>query len=98
MCDRAAEVLCRGIRLLGNLWQDQTVGVVPIGGVARSAYVKQRLAEALARSPEKRYHLVEPQLSPIAGAVLLALERHGIIATDPLLARLHADPHAAFGG
>ncbi len=74
----------------------ETVALTLIGSAARSRYMRERLMHMLAEQVDKHYRLVEPALAPVAGAVLLALEHHGIALDEPLLRTLAAHPQAAF--
>jgi glucosamine kinase len=94
LCDRAAEEIATGVKIMGPLIAAPTVPVALIGGLARSAYVAGRVAELLARPGERRYQLQEPELTPVAGAALLALERAGVPIDDAVVASIAASPHA----
>ena len=96
VCDMALHEFSIGIRLLGNFFASDTVSLVLIGSAARSPYMRDRLAEILLGQNGKMYQLVEPALAPVAGAVLIALEQHGVILTETLLQALAADPRAVF--
>lgn len=95
-CAAAGEALLRGIRLLGILFAQETVECALIGSVIRSPVIKQQLTTALAQPTNKRYVLVEPALAPAAGAVLMALQQHGVMVDDPLCETLGAHPGADF--
>jgi hypothetical protein len=58
--------------------------------------MRERLIHMLAEQAGKHYRLVEPVLAPVAGAVLLALEHHGVALDESLLRTLAAHPDAAF--
>jgi glucosamine kinase len=93
VCDRAAETLSIGIRLVGNCFERGTVRVAVIGGVAQDVYIRNELVRALDRSEERRYVMVKPELSNAAGAILLALRNCGVFADDSVLANLRtSDP------
>jgi glucosamine kinase len=96
VCDMAVREFSVGIRLVGNFFASDTVPFVLIGSAARSLYMRGRLAEMLRAQSGKTYQLVEPALVPVAGAVLIALEKHGIILEETLLRTLTAHPRAAF--
>jgi len=80
VCDRAAEQLRIGIELVGSNFSDREVEVAFIGSVIRSPYMSAKLGELLSASPSKRYRVVEPQLPPVVGAVLLAYRELGLPA------------------
>ena len=96
VCDTAVREFSVGIRLVGNFFASDTVPFVLIGSAARSPYMRDRLAEMLREQPGKTYQLMEPALVPVAGAVLIALEKHGIVLEEALLSTLAAHPRAAF--
>ncbi|REE80085.1 glucosamine kinase [Paenibacillus taihuensis] len=78
VCDRGVEALDTGIRLLGSCFEEDTIHVAFIGSVIRDEYVRTALTRALERKTNREYLVVEPALSPAAGAVLLAVEAAGI--------------------
>jgi len=96
VCDTAVREFSIGIRLVGMMFASDTVALTLIGSAARSHYMRERLTHMLAEQVGKHYRLDEPVLAPVAGAVLLALEQHGIALDEPLLRTLAAHPHAAF--
>lgn len=96
VCDTAVREFSVGIRLVGNFFASETVPFVLIGSAARSPYMRGRLTEMLREQVGKTYQLVEPALVPVAGAVLIALEKHGIVLEESLLRTLTAHPQAAF--
>lgn len=77
-CDQAVQGLATGIRLLGECFTIDEIGVVLIGSLARTHAICEALREVLALQSQKRYWIVEPALPPVAGAVLLALDHIGI--------------------
>jgi glucosamine kinase len=88
VCDNAAAMLAIGIRLIGSCFAAERVEVALIGGAVRSAYVQQAVAQALSRSPQRGYEVVDPALSCAAGAVLMALDRTGVVIDAATRARL----------
>jgi glucosamine kinase len=76
VCDQAAAAVATGIRLIGACFPH---GTVP---VARA------VGEALARNANRDYQVVEPALSSVQGAVLMALERVGVTVDDALVSAL----------
>ncbi|RJX37441.1 ATPase [Paenibacillus pinisoli] len=85
VCDRAIHQLKTGIEMIGASFESETVEVAYIGSVIRSGYVSSRLSEQLAQGSNKRYLAVEPALSPVAGAVLLAYQKLGAAAPEASL-------------
>lgn len=90
VCQEAACALARGIRLVGSCFPPGRVPVALVGSVARSAFFEQAVTLTLGKRPNRDYHVVEPALSSLQGAVLMALERVGKQADDALVAKLKA--------
>jgi glucosamine kinase len=88
VCDRAIEEMRVGIQLVGSQFENETIPVALIGGVAGSPYVVGRLKQVMATDGPKRYSVVEAMLPPAAGAVLMALERCGVAPTHEVIERL----------
>ena len=72
-CDRVAEMLGLGIRLIGGCFAGNAVSVALIGGMIRSPYMQAAVARALSKSAGGRYTIVEPAASGEAGAARMAL-------------------------
>lgn len=88
VCDAAAYALGIGIRLLGNCFAGETVSIALIGGVVHSAYMRQAIEIILAQDTQKRFQIVEAAYSSEAGAVLMALTRHGVVIDASVLSAL----------
>jgi len=73
-CDRAAETLGVGIRLLGGCFADDFVSVALIGGVVRSPYFQAAMARTLGQSAGKRYEIAEPAAPGEIGAARMAMQ------------------------
>jgi len=72
VCTRAAEEVVEGIQLVGKRFQSQPVQVALVGSSINSAYIKNAIRELL---PEDAgYHLTEPVLPPVLGAILMAMQ------------------------
>ena len=91
VCNAAAAAVGAGVRLVGSCFASDSVSVALIGGVAQSVYMRQSIGAALAKSADKRYQIVESALSSEAGAVLMALARHGVTIDDTVIAALKAN-------
>ncbi|WP_152392906.1 BadF/BadG/BcrA/BcrD ATPase family protein [Paenibacillus guangzhouensis] len=78
VCNRAAEQLQLGIELVGSNFDQHNVEVALIGSVICSTYMREKLTELLIANPIKQYQVVEPQFSPVVGAILLANKELGI--------------------
>jgi len=78
VCDRAAEQLRVGIELVGSNYTGPSIEVSLIGSVICSPYMRGKLTELLIANPIKHYYVIEPHLSPVAGAILLAYKELGI--------------------
>lgn len=91
VCDEAASALEEGIRIVGSRFSEETISVAFVGSVIRDPYIRRIVSERLqqAAAPErKRFRVIEPALSPVAGAVVLALQSKGVAITPDILARL----------
>ena len=88
VCDEAVQSLETGIRLVGNSFQKQSVKVCFIGSVIRSPYIRKKLTYVLEGSSNKSYRVVEPNLSPVAGAVAMSLKECGIKISQNILDNL----------
>jgi glucosamine kinase len=95
VCDTGIAELATGIRLVGNMFASHSISCALIGGVADSAYVRNGLMKVLTQNAGRRYKFIEPRLSPAAGAVLLALQRHNVLVDDMILETLSEHPRAA---
>ncbi|OPA77382.1 hypothetical protein BVG16_13035 [Paenibacillus selenitireducens] len=78
VCNRAAEQLRLGIELVGSNFAQRNVEVALIGSVICSPYMSGKLTELLMANPIKQYRVVETQLQPVVGAILLAYKELGI--------------------
>jgi glucosamine kinase len=94
VCDQGAATLATGIRLVGGCFPDEPVLVALIGGVVRSPFMSRAVEQVLDRNANRRYQIVEPVLSSVQGAVLMALERWGKVIEEPLV-RVLAESSAA---
>jgi len=92
VCDEAISSLATGIRLAGSTFEGESVPCALIGSVARSEYIRNELDKALAYKRDKRFPVLEPRLPPVAGAVLLALQKLDVTVDDELIERLRDCP------
>jgi glucosamine kinase len=90
VCQEAARALATGIRLVGGCFPPGRVPLALVGSVARSTFIEQALTHALGRKPNREYRVVEPVLSSVQGAVLMALEQCGRQVDDALVDALIA--------
>lgn len=88
VCDEAVRSLETGIRLVGGSFRERSVKVCYVGSVIRSTYIRSQLTEVLQGNSNKDYQVVEPSLSPVAGAVAISLRECGIKMDRELLAGL----------
>jgi glucosamine kinase len=88
VCDQAATTLGIGIRLVGSCFPDAPIPVALEGSVVRSPYLERAVKQVLARKANLEYQVVEPALSSVQGAVLMALERCGRVIDSALVHRL----------
>lgn len=89
-CDRIAEALCQGIRLVGGCFGDSLVSVALIGSLIRSTYFQMAIAQRLAMNSSKRYQIEEPVFSGEIGAALMAMQLLAGEVTPQLRAALQA--------
>ncbi|CAH8715137.1 ATPase [Paenibacillus thiaminolyticus] len=101
VCDEAASALEQGIRIVGSRFSEETLSVAFVGSVIRDPYIRrivaERLQQAAASTPacgRKRFRVIEPALSPVAGAIVLALQSIGVAITPDILARLQRHPRS----
>jgi N-acetylglucosamine kinase-like BadF-type ATPase len=72
--------------------------LILVGGLARSGAPYQPLVEEALRTAVPGLRIVEPVLTPVAGAALLAMEAGGIGIGEKILARLRAAGAATMPG
>ena len=89
VCDKAAQALTVGIRLMARCFQGKSVEVALIGGAVRSIYMQGAVAAALPLDPGRRFVITDPAFSPEIGAAAMALTRGGIPLTGAILHNLH---------
>ncbi|WCF06514.1 ATPase [Paenibacillus thiaminolyticus] len=101
VCGEAASALEQGIRIVGSRFSEETLSVAFVGSVIRDPYIRrivaERLQQAAAPTPacgRKRFRVTEPALSPVAGAIVLALQSIGVAITPEILARLQRHPRS----
>jgi glucosamine kinase len=88
VCDWAATAIADGVRLVRTFFESDETPVAIIGGVGRSAYMYAAIAKALRQRMRKRCVVVEPLLSPVCGAILLAARDVGLSNIDNIQSRL----------
>jgi glucosamine kinase len=94
VCDRAAHQIMVGVEILSSYFSEPEVKVSLIGSVVNSDYFQQKLALQMNAGNNKRYRLVQPAFSPVAGAVLLALNQLDIPIDPRLQDNLAFHPHS----
>jgi glucosamine kinase len=92
VCDRAAQSLATGVRLVGACFESQSIPVTCIGSVIRHPYMKTALSLELSARGNKNYFMVEPMLSASAGAALMELKLLGVPLTDQVISHLKNGP------
>ena len=90
VCDKAADALGMGIRLVGSCFRENKISVALCGGVVQSHYMQQAMAETLARSRDRTYIIVQPAFFSVAGAIIMAFKQHGVVVTDAILSNLNS--------
>lgn len=88
VCDEAIHTLETGVRLLGSYFTDHDIPVCFVGSVIRSPYFNRRFSDILQHCSHKRYNIMEPLMSPVAGAVAMSLKESGVHVTDEIVERL----------
>ncbi len=78
-CRQAAYSVAEGIGLVGQCFKSTIVPVVLSGSTVQSEVMKSLVSGFLEQSESKRYAIQEPNHSPLVGAVLMALQRQGVI-------------------
>jgi len=89
VCDKAADALGMGIRLVGSCFQERKISVALCGGAVQSRYMQRAMANTLAQSRDRTYALVQPAFSSAAGAIIMALKQHSVVVTDAILSNLN---------
>ena len=89
VCRHAAGELATGIRLVGANFESPSVSVALIGSVANSAIMKEQILDALKQTSNKEYHIVDPQLPAVLGAILLSMQLYHIRIQDHILMNLY---------
>jgi glucosamine kinase len=85
VCDRAIFQIVIGVQLLSPLFATQPVSTALVGSVANSDYFKKNLSQRLR---EANCNVIEPRLSPTAGAVLLALRQLNVPIDEQVINNL----------
>ncbi len=85
ICQAALNDLVCGMQLVGTMFTQQTIEYVVVGSVVQHAYIAATLQNMLATHAVKRYHCTQSAFPPVVGAVILALQQHGVPITAPLL-------------
>ncbi|MCR8660637.1 BadF/BadG/BcrA/BcrD ATPase family protein [Paenibacillus endoradicis] len=88
VCNRAIHKITVGVKILASYFLESEVKVSLIGSVVNSEYFQQQLSSRMIEGNNKKYRLVSPAFSPVAGAVLMALKQLDIIITPELLENL----------
>jgi N-acetylglucosamine kinase-like BadF-type ATPase len=92
VCDEALDRMVTGTTIVATAFEQEAISVALVGGVARSEYFATRVTDRLTKRRERTYRVTQPVLSPVAGAVLLALERAGATLDDSIIESLRAHP------
>jgi glucosamine kinase len=90
-CRRLAEATAVGVRLLAAHFKSDVVPVSLHGGLATAPAFDSATRLALTAAIRPRVEVVEPALSPLAGAALLALQRVGVTTDRTVTERLAAE-------
>lgn len=88
-CEKVIGTLGTGIGLVSAVFTSETVPLALVGGVARNPFTQTLIHQYLDNGKtNKTYHYQQPQLSPVLGAVLYALNEAKEQASDQVLQRL----------
>ncbi|MDF2724678.1 MAG: ATPase [Paenibacillus sp.] len=100
ICDRKVHEIEVAVRMLGTYFAGEDVSVACIGSVINSAYMMQQFQASCAshdgHADRKRISVIEPMLSPVAGAVLMAYKQLGLTWDEATVSRLLNHEKAAF--
>ncbi len=96
VCDKAIHQISVGVQLLGAYFTANTVPVAFVGSVVNSPYMKRCLTDKLATGKNKKYVAVEPALSTVAGAVVMALKRLEVPVTDETIRNIQRHPYSLY--
>ncbi|MDD9268414.1 BadF/BadG/BcrA/BcrD ATPase family protein [Paenibacillus sp. GCM10023248] len=94
ICDRAIHQIMSGVEMLASYFSNEEVNVSLVGSVVNSAYIQTRLESKMSNGNNKKYRLIKPAFSPVAGAVLLALKQFNIPIEQKLLHNLSQHPRS----
>lgn len=94
VCDRAIHQIMTGVEMLASYFSNSEVKVSLIGSVVHSDYFQSNLASKMNNGNNKKYKLIKPVFSPVAGAVLLALKQLHIPIDKNLLHNLSQHPRS----
>ncbi|GAB3427847.1 BadF/BadG/BcrA/BcrD ATPase family protein [Flindersiella endophytica] len=89
-CRKLAEATAVGVRLLAAHFKSDVVPASLHGGLATAPAFAQATRTALQSANRPRVEVVEPALSPLAGAALLALQQAGVATDSAVTGRLAA--------
>lgn len=94
VCDRAIHQIMAGVEMLASYFSNAEVNVSLVGSVVNSDYFQLRLATKMSDGNNKKYRLIKPAFSPVAGAVLMALKQLNIPIQQELLHNLSQHPRS----
>ncbi|WP_106767461.1 BadF/BadG/BcrA/BcrD ATPase family protein [Paenibacillus faecalis] len=96
VCDRAIDQIMVGVDILGAFFKPGLVSVTGIGSVIRSSYMKSKFIERLQSGTNNRYHYKNPELSAVAGAVLMALRNLDIPVHSRAIESMKNHPYSTW--
>jgi glucosamine kinase len=90
LCIKVLKSLSLGANIVSSRFSENTIPISLMGGVFNSTYMRNLMQDCLADSElVKKYSIIEPQASPIVGAMLIAYERIGVkldkVALDKMI-------------
>ena len=90
VCNKAAADIITSIKIVGSCFESESVLTALVGSVANSAFIKNRVTQILSeKKHNKKYSLAEPELPPVLGAVIMAMQLVGIAPNDQILNHLY---------
>jgi glucosamine kinase len=79
LCKKVLNTLCLGANIIASRFSENTIPIALMGGVFNSTYIKQLMQSCISDNDWiKKCFIVEPEASPIIGAIVIAYDRLGI--------------------
>jgi glucosamine kinase len=89
ICKKVLNTLCLGANIVASRFSENIIPISLIGGIFNSAYIKQLMQSCISDNDWiKECFIVEPEASPIIGAILIAYDKLGIKMDKISLSRM----------